>query len=334
MACLDVSWASVYDDERGCLSMKRLRDLLGSLKMAVPLLLAIAGVLAWGTIYETRFGTAAVQRVIYHSWWFQGLLGFLALNLAVAALERYPWKRKHIPFLLAHLGIILILLGGIIGGRFGIEGQLIIPEGQAERALELPTNVLVVHEPNPGAHHVFPTSFETTAWRHEPHTLFGVPFKDRVIQLVVDRYYPDAQVEEQVTDDGETENPAVHVVIHHGEQQESLWLLARDPERFGLRWGEAHLFFLEPQTEQELASLLGQPQNIAVDGKVTDGSAGPDSGSFSGVATVDMGDGTAPLPGVPFTVTVTGQGMGTLLLTVGDSGLPDATVAEGGVTIQ
>lgn len=81
-------------------------------------------------------------------------------------------------------------------------------------------------------------------------------------------------------------------------------------------------------------SLLGQPQNIAVDGKVTDGSAGPDSGTFSGVATVDMGDGTAPLPGVPFTVTVTGQGMGTLLLTVGDSGLPDATVAEGGVTIQ
>ena len=100
---------------------------LGSLQIAVPLLIAIAIVLAWGTIYETSFGTAAVQRFVYRAWWFQGLLGFLALNLAIAAWQRYPWKRRHLPFVLAHVGIILILLGGIIGGRWGIEGQLIIP---------------------------------------------------------------------------------------------------------------------------------------------------------------------------------------------------------------
>src|SRR3989338_4112099 len=113
-------------------TLQRLRGFLGSLSMAAALLIAIASVLAWGTIYETRFGTAAVQRFIYQSWWFQALLGFLALNLAVAALRRYPWQHKHVPFVLAHIGIILILFGVILGGRFGIEGQLIIPEGQAE----------------------------------------------------------------------------------------------------------------------------------------------------------------------------------------------------------
>ena len=113
--------------------MKAALRWMGSLRIAVPLLVSIAAVLAYGTIYETRFGTAAVQRFLYQSWWFQLLLGFLAVNLAVAALSRYPWKRNHAPFVLAHLGIILILAGGIIGGRFGIEGQLIIPEGQAER---------------------------------------------------------------------------------------------------------------------------------------------------------------------------------------------------------
>jgi hypothetical protein len=85
--------------------MNRFIKLLGSLTIAVPLLVAIAVVLAWGTIYETRFGTAAVQRFIYRAWWFQGLLAFLAVNLALAALERYPWKRRHLPFVLAHLGI-------------------------------------------------------------------------------------------------------------------------------------------------------------------------------------------------------------------------------------
>jgi hypothetical protein len=115
----------------------------------VPLLIAIALVLAWGTMYETRFGTAAVQRFVYTAWWFQALLAFLAVNLAIAALSRLPWKRPHLPFVLAHLGIILILVGGILGGRFGIEGQLIIPEGEANRTLQLPTNILTVHLPVP-----------------------------------------------------------------------------------------------------------------------------------------------------------------------------------------
>ncbi len=227
--------------------------------MAVSLLIAIAGVLAWGTIYEARFGTAAVQRVVYTSWWFQALLGFLAINLAIAALERYPWQRKHTPFVMAHIGIILILFGGIIGGRFGIDGQLIIAEGQAERVLQLPQNVLAVHQTNPGLTHALPTSFESRAWVHEPNTLFRVPVKDgQWLELTVDRYYPDAQVTEEIVEGGEQDNPALRVTLRHEEQQEEAWLLARDPERFGLRWGDAHVLFLEPATDQQAAQLMGE----------------------------------------------------------------------------
>lgn len=231
---------------------------LGSLHIAVPLLIAIAGVLAWGTIYEARFGTAAVQRFVYQSWWFQALLAFLALNLAVAAIARYPWKRRHLAFVLAHIGIILILLGGILGGRFGIEGQLIIPEGAAERTLQLPGNVLVVHQPNPGVHQVFPTNFEARAWVHEPKTRFPVALHGRAIELTVDRYYPDAAVDEEVTDDGADANPAARLRIAHGDQEDAVWLFARDPERFGTGWGDAHLLFFEPATEQQLHQLLGR----------------------------------------------------------------------------
>jgi len=231
---------------------------LGSLLVAVLLLMAIAGVLAWGTLYEQRFGTAAVQRFVYHAWWFQALLGFLALNLTMAALQRWPWRLPHAPFLLAHVGIILILIGGIIGGRFGIDGQLIIPEGQAERVLQLQSNVLVVQQPNPGTQQVLQTNFETTAWIHEPHALFHVLLQGRDIQLVVDRYYPDAAVDEQVTDDNLVENPAVQLAISQELQRDEIWLMARDPERFGFRWGQTHLLFLEPKTEQQVAAILGQ----------------------------------------------------------------------------
>ena len=238
--------------------MTRFVRLLGSLHIAVPLLITIAGVLAWGTLYETRFGTAAVQRFVYQSWWFQTLLGFLAVNLAVAALERYPWQRRHLPFVLAHIGIILILVGGIIGGRFGIEGQLIIPEGEAERVLQLPGNILVVHQPNPGVQHVFPTRFETQAWVHEPRTEFPVALEGRELLLTVDRYYPDAVVEEEILDGSAEDNPAVRLLVSHDGQQEAMWLLARDPGRFGAGWGEAHVLFLEPSSAEQFEQLLGR----------------------------------------------------------------------------
>ena len=239
---------------------------LGSLVLAVALLLIMAMVLAWGTLYEARFGTAAVQRFVYHAWWFQGLLAFLAVNLAAAAAQRWPWQRRHTPFLLAHLGIIMLLIGGILGGRFGIEGQLLIPEGETARMLRLPGDALVVSEPNPGTPHVFPTSFETTAWRHKPHTLFHVPLERRAVDLIVDRYYPNAAVEESITADGAEDNPAVRLVLTRGDAaEEDVWLLARDPERFAARWGELQVFFVEAETEARLAQWLAGPRDAGTD---------------------------------------------------------------------
>src|SRR3989442_2621012 len=45
-------------------------------------------------------------------------------------------------------------------------------------------------------------------------------------------------------------------------------------------------------------SLLGTPQNVTVEGEVSNGSAGGDGiATFSGTATVNTGDGTLPVPG-------------------------------------
>lgn len=227
--------------------------------MAVVLLTTLAGVLAWGTFYEARFGTAAVQRFIYHSGWFQALLGFLALNLAVAALTRFPWKRKQLPFLLAHVGIILILIGGIVGGRLGVEGQMVIPEGESSSRIESPQKLLVIHQPNPGVHEVFPTFFEARAWDHEPNARFKFPVKDRIVWLTVDRYHPNAAVREEVTP-GDADNPAVRLTLWRDGEPAEVWLFARDPDRYGAEWQGAHLFFLAPESPEEWKRLLYPPR--------------------------------------------------------------------------
>src|SRR6266513_422155 len=79
-------------------------------------------------------------------------------------------------------------------------------------------------------------------------------------------------------------------------------------------------------------SLLGAAQNITVEGEVGGGSVGADgSATFSGTAPVDVGDGTLPLPGVPFTVTASVGSLGLILNAVA---LPTATVTAGSITVK
>jgi hypothetical protein len=84
-------------------------------------------------------------------------------------------------------------------------------------------------------------------------------------------------------------------------------------------------------------SALGGAQSIEVDGKATAGSATIGStATVSGTATVDMGDGTAPLLNVPFTLTVVtkADAQGTLTLVLGTTNLPAATINDGAIAVQ
>ncbi len=84
-------------------------------------------------------------------------------------------------------------------------------------------------------------------------------------------------------------------------------------------------------------SALGQPQEIVVEGKPTSGSSSSaTTATFSGTTTIDMGDGTAPLTGVPFTVTIVtnADGQGSLTLVLGSTTLPAATINEGTMAIK
>lgn len=78
-------------------------------------------------------------------------------------------------------------------------------------------------------------------------------------------------------------------------------------------------------------SPLGSPQDIVVEGEVRSGSAGGGTATFSGTASVSMGDGTPPLAGVPFTVTASAGSLG---LTLNAVALPTATVTAGSIGLQ
>jgi len=79
------------------------------------------------------------------------------------------------------------------------------------------------------------------------------------------------------------------------------------------------------------ANALGQAQTIEVTGTASTGTINIDgTQTFSGTATEDLGDGTAPLT-VPFTVIASATGV---TLTVGLTTLPAATLTSGTIQLQ
>ena len=77
--------------------------------------------------------------------------------------------------------------------------------------------------------------------------------------------------------------------------------------------------------------LLGSTRIMILEGIVTNGSAGPDESSFSGVGSLSLGDGIPALSGVPFSVETNGKSM---ILTVQSSELPSAAFSGGGLATE
>ena len=85
-------------------------------------------------------------------------------------------------------------------------------------------------------------------------------------------------------------------------------------------------------------SAAGLEQNIKIQGAVTAGTRNAvNVAVLSGTATLDLGDGTPAMPGVPFTATLTTgtNNLGTVGLDiVGFSTLPNATLNAGSLALR
>lgn len=128
----------------GSPALERIWNFLISLKLAVVVIASLAVTLAAATIIESLHDTRTAQYFIYRAGWFYALLGVLGMNILAVALSRLPWKRSHIPFLLAHAGIMMILVGSWITYRLGLDGTLRVSEGEMSHIVELDQQVLVV----------------------------------------------------------------------------------------------------------------------------------------------------------------------------------------------
>jgi hypothetical protein len=159
--------------------------LLGSLNLAVFLLVTIAGAIAFATFMESKFDTAVASYYIYGATWFDFWLVILALNLLCAALTRWPWQRKHVGFVVTHAGIILMLLGAVIGREVGFEAFVTLDKTKPpEQRLVTKQDLLTVETMN-GMRWQMPINLEVQA-PSEKHPLV-LPIEGSSNRLVIDK---------------------------------------------------------------------------------------------------------------------------------------------------
>lgn len=164
---------------------------LGSLRFAVINLILLGIISAIGTFYESSYDLQTAQILVYRSVWMYLCLAMLSINLAAVLIKKWPWKKRHISFILAHFGILILIIGSLITQVKGRDGSLRLAVGEDGRSITLSSELFIVY-----------SSFDgkklTELYRFEPHFIKNPPNPDQPHkiflgtdkQLIIKDYYP------------------------------------------------------------------------------------------------------------------------------------------------
>lgn len=123
----------------------RLYNFLGGVYFAIGLIVATALLVITGTFIEAKTGSHLnAAYFTYNNPLFEILLCFFFINILLASLRRWPFRLRHIPFLITHLGLLMVIGGTIIKNMQGTQGVLRMTEGGGSHQLLIP-NTYAIH---------------------------------------------------------------------------------------------------------------------------------------------------------------------------------------------
>ena len=181
---------------------------LGSIHLAMLLLITLTGVCVAATFLESGFSARVARAYVYGSPWFNLWLVLLCLNLICSAATRWPWQRHHTGFVITHAGIIILLGGALIGRARGFEGSLDLSRGAppaTQVLLDRPR--LTVESPSTGQ--LFSTPFDPEVRTPRPDRPRLLPLPGSDVQLVIDGYTARSTEQTILSPDSSSSNPGI-----------------------------------------------------------------------------------------------------------------------------
>lgn len=227
------------------MSLKKIVKPLASLKLAVFVLLAIATLVAWGTIIEAKYNDAkTAQELVYHSWLSYSIFALLAINLIAVIIDRYPWKKHHISFITAHVGILTLLVGSLVTRYYGVDGSLSFEIGSKQNKISVPETDLVVYASMDGADYrpVFEQQIHFLSHPPTQKEPFVVPLPAGDLKIV--DFYPYAISETKVVPNPGG-GPAVRFQISNERVMQSEWIFADKKDAGRVNLGPATVILTE-----------------------------------------------------------------------------------------
>lgn len=202
-----------------------------SLKLAVVIIAALAMLISVGTFVEARFDAWTAKNLVYSSPWMYATLGLLVLSLLAVIADRWPWKTRHIPFILAHIGIIVIIYGSLLTQLYGVDGTLRLPRsGEPVREIVLQETVLNVYRSRTGENYEHVSSLDVNFLKKPIR--FGEPFllraKDLHFELLESIPYGQAEVRIESSSTGPS-GSALRYQLSNANVSEVDWIVQRNP---------------------------------------------------------------------------------------------------------
>lgn len=206
--------------------LDRFFKFLSSIRLAVIVIIGIGVISAVGTIYEARYDARYAQKVVYHSVYMWIILGLLCVNLIAVMVDRWPWKKHHSGFVLAHIGIIIMLIGSVFTKFYGVDGTMAFDIGQSNKYVTLPEHEIAVYSS-------FADSRMTELKRQEVDFFMDPPSEQEPFKIklgasdiiVKDYYHYGVRKKSVVSSDVASDGPGVRFQLQNDNVNFSEWLL-------------------------------------------------------------------------------------------------------------
>ncbi len=213
--------------------LKKLLKFLASIRLAIFVMLAISVLIAIGTVVESKYDAEAANKLVYNTLWMKLFLGLLIVVLLAVMVDRWPWRKKHAPFLLAHIGIIILLMGALVTQKYGLDGILRIELFGSSRILTTPITDIVVYQSRDG--YQFEESFkkEVDFFLEAPteKNPLIIPAGGFDIKIIEFQNYvlPTKKI---ISSTDPLAGSGLRYQVHSDEVQQSEWIFQSNPQEF------------------------------------------------------------------------------------------------------
>lgn len=178
---------------------------LASLELTIVILTAITIALLYSMGFGVDDVTGAIKKEISHSFWFNGLLIALGVNLGICTFVRRKFGLVNLGYYVTHTGLLVILAGAVVTNVTKIDGLVLVAEGESTSMLGVEGEYeIVLDEGKDEKKQAFVYNMS------DPHDVI-IPLKLGDVTVTVQRVMPSAMPERDVIEGGDSYYPTVQL---------------------------------------------------------------------------------------------------------------------------